>query len=313
MVGEKMKIVMMGTPYFAVPILEMLIKKHTVLLVVTQPDREVGRKKILTPSPLKEKAIALSIPVFQPVSLKNDYDKIIQLEPDLIVTAAYGQMLPKKLLDQVKAINVHGSLLPRYRGGAPIQYALFDGLTETGVTIMYMAYQMDSGDVIKQEAIPIEPKDNYQSLSIKLSYLGARLLNEVLEDVNQNKIERKPQDINQVSFAYTLKQIDEWISFKQTSEQIINRIRGLSPDIGATAFIKNATLKFYQAQKSDIIDDKAVPGTILVAKKQLIIKTVDGSIEILQIQAPGKKVMAVKDFLNGQNIIKQGDVFQEGS
>ena len=205
-------------------------------------------------------------------------------------------MLPKKLLDQVKAINVHGSLLPRYRGGAPIQYALFDGLTETGVTIMYMAYQMDSGDVIKQEAIPIEPKDNYQSLSIKLSYLGARLLNEVLEDVNQNKIERKPQDINQVSFAYTLKQIDEWISFKQTSEQIINRIRGLSPDIGATAFIKNATLKFYQAQKSDIIDDKAVPGTILVAKKQLIIKTVDGSIEILQIQAPGKKSWPSKTF-----------------
>ncbi len=308
-----MKIVMMGTPSFAVPILEMLNKKHTVLLVVTQPDKPTGRKKVLTESLVKMKAKELSIEVFQPKKLKMDYQRIIDLKPDFIITAAYGQMLPKELLDQIPAINVHGSILPKYRGGAPIQYALFDGLRETGVTVMYMAYQMDSGDIIKQDVVQIYENDNYLSLSQRMSLVGADLLDSVLNDISQGIKHRIPQNPERVSFAYTLKYEDEFISFHQPTESIINRIKGLAPEPGAHAIIKNSLIKFYRAQKSDIIDSKAVPGTVLQSKKRLIIKTLDGSIEILEIQAPGKKIMHIKDFLNGQTIIKDDDVFIEGS
>ena len=308
-----MKIIFMGTPEFAVPILEMLHQEHEVLMVITQPDKEVGRKRILTPSPVKVKALELGLQVKQPTKLKADYEYLFDLKADYIVTAAYGQMLPNELLDLIKAINVHGSLLPSYRGGAPIQYALFDGLKETGVTIMYMAYKMDSGDIIKQGKLMIEDQDNYQTLAYKLSLLGTELLKEVLIDISLGHIDHKKQDESLVTFAYTLKPQDEVIHFNETTEKIINRIRGLSPNIGATAHIKNTTLKFFLAQKSDIIDDKVVPGTVLSISKRLIIKTKDSAIEMLQVQAPGKKVMAVKDFLNGQNIISLGDVFQEGS
>ncbi len=308
-----MKIVMMGTPRFAVPILEMLHKKHTVLLVVTQPDKPTGRKKILTESAVKVKAKELNLEIFQPVKLKTEYQKIIELKPDFIITAAYGQMLPKELLDQIPAINVHGSILPKYRGGAPIQYALFDGLKETGVTVMYMAFQMDSGDIIKQEVVQIYENDNYLTLSERMSIVGANLLDSVLNDISQGIKHRIPQNKDKVSFAYTLKHEDEFISFHQSTESIINRIKGLAPEPGAHAILKNSIIKFYRAQKSDIIDSKAVPGTVLQSKKRLIIKTLDGSIEILEIQAPGKKIMNIKDFLNGQTIIKDDDVFIEGS
>jgi methionyl-tRNA formyltransferase len=307
-----MKIVMMGTPSFAVPILEMLHEKHQVLLVVTQPDKPVGRKKIMTASPVKIKAIELNLPVFQPVKLKKEYQNILELHPDFIITAAYGQMLPMELLDQVNAINVHGSLLPEYRGGAPIQYALFDGKKTTGCTIMYMAYQMDSGDIIKQASIPIDPTDDYQTLSRKLSILGTSLLDQVLTDLPKKIIKRTPQNPEQVTFAYTLKHQDEEISFNKTSESIINRIRGLSPEPGAHAYLKNEIIKFYKAKISDIIDSNEIPGTVLETKKKLIIKTLDSAVEILEIQAPGKKQMNVKDFLNGQTIILKGDVFIEG-
>jgi methionyl-tRNA formyltransferase len=307
-----MNIVFMGTPQFSVPILEMLSKKHHVLAVVTQPDKKVGRKKEITFSPVKMKALSLNLPVFQPIQLKTDYDFILSLNPDLIVTAAYGQMLPKELLDQVTAINVHGSILPSYRGGAPIQYALFDGLSETGVTIMYMAFKMDSGDIIKQYKIHIDEDDNYQSLSQKLSLLGVRLLEEVLDDLTHGHIIRLPQDEKKVTFAKTLTYKDEMISFMWPSDKIINRIRGLSPEIGASATINGVVLKVYKAKKSDIMTLHQVPGTVLQSKKKLIIKTIDGAIELLEIQAPGKKKMSVSDFLNGQNIIKDGDVFIEG-
>jgi methionyl-tRNA formyltransferase len=309
-----MNIVFMGTPEFACPILEMLHQHHNVLLVVTQPDKPFGRKKILTPSPIKSLATKLNLHVFQPEKLKEDYLKIIELKPDLIITAAYGQMLPKELIDQIVAINVHGSLLPEYRGGAPIQYALFDGKRETGITIMYMAFKMDSGDIIKQSSIPIEFEDNYQTLSEKLSLLGAKLLKEVLETYEMGQIKSIPQDSSLVTFAYTLKYRDEKLSFDWTTEKIINRIRGLSPEPGAYAMLHGQTIKFYHARKSDIIIDSSIkPGTILKVKKELLIKTQDGVIEILEILVPGKKKMAVKDFLNGQNIIKENDVFIEGN
>jgi methionyl-tRNA formyltransferase len=244
-----MNIVFMGTPEFACPILEMLHQHHNVLLVVTQPDKPFGRKKILTPSPIKSLATKLNLHVFQPEKLKEDYLKIIELKPDLIITAAYGQMLPKELIDQIVAINVHGSLLPEYRGGAPIQYALFDGKRETGITIMYMAFKMDSGDIIKQSSIPIEFEDNYQTLSEKLSLLGAKLLKEVLETYEMGQIKSIPQDSSLVTFAYTLKYRDEKLSFDWTTEKIINRIRGLSPEPGAYACFMDRQSSFIMLEK----------------------------------------------------------------
>jgi methionyl-tRNA formyltransferase len=311
MVGDMMKLIFMGTPEFAVPILTMLQKKHQVMLVVTQPDKPVGRKKTLNPTPVKVKAMELGIPVFQPIKLKDDYKTLIDLKPDYLITAAYGQMLPKALIEEVTCLNVHGSLLPKYRGGAPIQYALFDGQKETGVTIMYMAYQMDSGDIIKQASLPILPEDNYQTLSKRLSNLGSVLLEDVLKDLEKGVIYKKPQDPKDVSFAYTIKPYDEYLDFHQTTQNILNKIRGLSPEPGATARIKNIALKFYKAEESDIIDSKAHPGTIVFSKKRLTIKTLDGAIDILEIQAPGKKQMAIKDFLNGQNLLTEGDQFDE--
>ena len=309
-----MNLVFMGTPEFACPILEMLHQHHNILLVVTQPDKPVGRKKILTPSPIKSLATQLGLNIFQPEKLKEDYLKILALSPDLVITAAYGQMLPKELLEQVVAINVHGSLLPEYRGGAPIQYALFDGKKETGVTIMYMAFKMDSGEIIKQASIPIDGEDNYQTLSHKLSLLGAKLLKEVLDAYALGKIESRPQDPSQVTFAYTLKYQDEKLSFDWPTEKIINKIRGLSPEPGAYSIFHGQTIKFYHARKSDImIDSSIMPGTILKVKKELLIKTWDGVVEILEILVPGKKKMTVKDFLNGQNMFKENDVFIEGN
>lgn len=304
-----MKIVFMGTPKFAVPILEMLIKEHQVVLVVSQPDKPVGRKRLLKQSLVKQLAIKNNIAVFQPVVLKKEYQKIIELAPDMIITAAYGQMLPKELLDAVTALNVHGSLLPKHRGGAPIQYALFEGLKQTGVTVMYMALKMDSGDIIKQAAITIDSTDNYLSLSNKLSILGANVLNEVLCDLEKGIIERFPQDEQKASVAYTLKRKDEKICFHQRSCMIINRIQGLSPEPGAFAEIKKNIIKVYAAQESDIIDSSAVAGTILLTKKKLIVATKDGAIEILEIQAPGKRRMKTRDFLNGQTILKENDIF----
>lgn len=303
----------MGTPLFAVPILEKLNSKHDVVLVVTQPDKPVGRKKVLTPSAVKQKAKLLQLPVFQPLKLRSEYQMILDLKPDLIVTAAYGQMLPKALLDSIKAINVHGSLLPKYRGGAPIQYALFDGLKETGITIMFMAYQMDSGDIIEQKKIKINQEDNYYTLSHKLSLLGSQMILDVIRDYESNQIKRFPQDETQISFAYTLKRSDEKIDFNQPSQVIVNRIRGLSPEPGAYAYLKNNLIKFYRAKISDIIDSEARPGTVIENKKKLLISTLDGTVEILEIQTPGKRQMATIDFLNGQTIIQKGDVFIEGN
>ncbi len=304
-----MKIVFMGTPQFAIETLEMLIEQHNVILVVSQPDKPVGRKRMLQQSPVKQVAVANQIPVFQPEKLTKDYQIILDLKPDMIITAAYGQMLPKELLDKITALNVHGSLLPAYRGGAPIQYALFDGLAQTGVTIMYMALKMDSGDIIKQKIVEIDEADNYLTLSRKLSVSGKQALQEVLEDLEKNIIHRMPQEQSKITYAYTIKRSDEQICFSQTTKRIINRIRGVSPEPGAYALINNSLIKFYEARKSDIISSSDVSGMVLCIKKKLIVKTKDGAAEILTIQAPGKKKMNTKDFLNGQNIIKKNDVF----
>lgn len=303
-------IVFMGTPAFAKPILEMLIeKKYPVGLVVTQPDKVVGRKKELEMSEVKKVALEHGIEVFQPIKIKDSYQYILDKKPKLLITAAYGQILPKALLEQVKAINVHGSLLPKYRGGAPIQYALFNGETKTGITLMEMVYKMDAGDMIEQVIVDIDPKDNYGSLSAKLSIAGRDLLEKRIDDILNGTYEKIQQDESQVTFAYTLKFEDERLNFFESSEWNINRLRGLMPNIGAHFMIDNTLVKVFDMEESDIISLR--PGEIKVNRKEIFIGTKTKTLKLLEIQQESKKRMFVKDYLNGQNLFKDGGFIHE--
>lgn len=300
-----MRIVFMGTPEFAKGVLQKLIEnKKNIIMVVTQPDKKVGRKKTIAFSPVKELAIKYSIPCFQPRKVKDEIAEILVLRPDLIITAAYGQMLPKELLDQVMVLNVHGSILPKYRGGAPIQHALINGEKEVGVTIMKTALKMDSGPIIKIGRLKVLEEDDYGSLSIKLSELGANLLIDTLE----NPIIEIVQNESEATYAPILTFEDEVIDFSQTTNRIINRLKALLPTPGGSFYHKSTWFKIYKIKKSDIITHEEVPlGTIISLDKQLIIKTKDGTINILEIQQAGKKRMHIKDFLNGQNVFKENE------
>lgn len=298
-----MKIIFMGTPKFAVPSLKRLIEENfEIVAVLTQPDKVQGRRREIIYSPVKEFALKNNLKVLQPVKIKDFTEEILSLNADLIVTAAYGQILPKDLLDNIKAINVHGSLLPAYRGGAPIQYSLFDGLDKTGVTIMDMAFKMDSGDIIKKGEVDILESDNYETLSDKLSLVGADLLIDVLN----NDYPRIKQDESLVTFAYTLKREDEFLDFYKSGDSVINRLRGLMPEPGASFIINETTIKVFNIKKSDIIKEMNT-GEVYLTNKNLYVKAEDSILEILEIQVPGKRRMAVRDFLNGQSIVKSGD------
>lgn len=303
-----MKILFMGTPEFAVQVLKKLLENnYNVIGVVTQPDSYVGRKRVLTYPPVKELALKHNIEVYQPRNLREEFEEILNLKPDLIITAAYGQMLPNELLDNIKAINVHGSVLPSYRGGAPIQKAIFDGEKETGITIMYMAEQMDSGDIIKTSIIPIKDDDNTLTLTNKLSVLGSNLLLEVLKNYPDFNFPRKKQDESKVTFAYALKREDEIIDFNDEAINVVNRVRGLAPNIGATMFINDKQVKVYLAKKFDIINVEE-PGTVIEVKDKLLIAAINGAVSIEEIQVAGRNKMNIKQFLNGQNIFKLGDI-----
>jgi len=294
------KVVFMGTPEFAVPILEMLIKETNVILVVTQPDKEVGRKHELKFSPIKELALKNNIEVFQPLKIKQDYQLILEKNPDIIITCAYGQIVPNELLEtpKYKAINVHASLLPKLRGGAPIHHAIIDGYKETGITIMYMSEKMDAGDIISQEKVLIEDKDNVGTLHDKLSELGTKLLYETLPSIfngTNNKIKQKEED---VTYGYNIKREEEKIDFNKTAEAIYNQIRGLNPWPLANAYLDDSEIKIIEANVVDGYSGKC--GQIVdITKNSLIVKCKDKSLEINKIKPFGKKEMLVKDYING--------------
>ena len=242
-----MRIVFMGTPDFSVPILKNLIKHYEVILVVTQPDKPVGRKRVLTASPVKDVAIEHGIEVFQPIKIRNDFQKIIDLKPDYIVTAAYGQILPRGLIDNVHSINIHASLLPLYRGGAPIQKSIMNLDKETGISIMKMEYKMDSGDVYYQESIPIKDVDTTTSLTKKLSILGSEMILEYLN--NPKKYPPVSQDESKATFAYNITFDDQIINWNQKSSVIEAHIRAMQDEPGAITYIGDHILKIYEARK----------------------------------------------------------------
>lgn len=290
----------MGTPEFAVPVLEKLIKNTNVVLVVTQPDKQACRGKKVVFSPIKQVAIANNIEVFQPVRLKDEYDEILKYQPDVIVTCAYGQILPQELLyaPEFNTINVHASLLPRLRGGAPIHHAIINGDNKTGITIMESDIGMDSGDILYQEEVAITEEDTYDTLAGKLSVLGAECLIKTLPQVFDGSIARKKQDISLVTVGYTIKKEEEKIDFNKSAFEVINLIKGLSSHPGAYALLNGERIKIYFA----IVGDKSSKpyGTITkVDKDGICVATNDYDIKITDIQMPNKKRMSVKDMLNG--------------
>lgn len=313
-----MKIVFMGTPEFSTRILKDLHKKYPVSLVVTQPDKLVGRKKVLTYSPVKETALELGIEVFQPVQIKEDYQRILEEKPDIIITAAYGQIIPQIVLDYPKygAINVHGSLLPLLRGGAPIQRAIMRLHNTTGITIMYMAMKMDSGDIISQRSIPILDNDTSVTLFDKLSYIGSTLLLDTLPSIFDGTNPRRAQDEHMVTYGFNLKREEEIINWDKSAEEIDAHVRAFTPSPTVYTTMDDQPIKILKVSYELRLNENDVSkpnGTIVKIEKERIgVKVSNGMIYVYEVQLSGKNRQDIKTFMNGagRNIIIVDKVFK---
>lgn len=308
------KIVFMGTPAFSAPILRMLVEEgYDVISVVTQPDRPVGRKKILTPTPVKEEALRLGLPIYQPEKLKNpeELQHVLDLNPDLVVTAAFGQILPTAILEAPKlgAINVHASLLPAYRGGAPIHQAIIDGQKETGVTIMYMVDRLDAGDIISQTTVEIGKTDHTGSMFEKLSAAGTELLKETLPSIIEGTNNRISQDEEKVTFARNISREQERIDWSKTAEAIYNQVRGLHPWPVAYTVFQDANMKIWWAEEAASSKTGAPGEVVELTEEAILVQTGEGVLAITELQPAGKKRMTAKDYLQGPKI-QAGDLFE---
>ena len=302
-INKELKIVFMGTPDFAVPILEALIDKYGVRAIVTQPDKEVGREKILKPTPIKEVGIKNTILVLQPKKIREEYAEIVALEPDIIITCAYGQIIPKELLNcpRLGCINVHASLLPKLRGGAPIHRAIINGFSKTGITIMYMNEGMDKGDIITQREIPIEDTDTAESLHDKLSILGRDLLMDTLPSIIDGTNTRTKQDEAEATYGFNISREDEHIDFSKTTRQVFNQIRGLNSWPGAYTTYEGKILKVWASRIGSNYDPMKNNGEIINTYDDGFgVKTSNGEIVITMVQPEGKKKMSAIDFINGE-------------
>ena len=296
-----MRVVFMGTPIFAVNVLQGLIDNYDVVGVVSQPDKMVGRHQEIRYTPVKELALKHNIKVLQPNRIKDEYQEIIDLNPDIIITCAYGQIIPEELLLYPKygCINVHASLLPKYRGGAPIHRSIINGDKETGITIMYMDVGMDTGDIISQSKIDILDTDNLESIHDKLSVIGTKLLLDTLPSIFDGTNNRIKQNEDEVVYAYNIKREEEHIDFNKTSREVFNLIRGLSPVPSSNAVIFNQEMKILES----IILDKEYNGKcgeiVDVVKEGIVVKTKDSAIIITKIKPFGKKLMDATSYVNG--------------
>jgi methionyl-tRNA formyltransferase len=312
-----MKILFMGTPDFAAVTLEKLVaSEHELLGVVTQPDKQKGRGRELSCSPVKELAIKHNIPVYQPNKVKEPefLDLIREMAPEVIVVAAFGQILPKAFLDipSYGCINVHGSLLPKYRGAAPIQYSIIDGESETGITIMYMDVGIDTGDMILQESLPIDENETGGSLFDKMAYLGADLLLEALEQLKAGTAVRIPQDNEKATYVKILNKDMGLLDFNQPAVKLERLIRGLNPWPSAYTYLEGKTLKLWQADVEPLKESSALPGQIMeIRKASLVVATGDGALVIKELQLEGKKRMTTDAFLRGCSV-ELGTVLGQG-
>ncbi len=302
-----MKIIFMGTPEFSVPILKALNEKYEVCLVVSQPNR-VKKKGVLLDTPVAACAKELNLELFQPTAIKDDYQKILDMNADVLVTAAYGQYVPTKILNSFKkCLNVHASLLPKHRGGAPIQRCLINGDSKTGVAIMEMVKRLDAGKVYALKEYEILDDDNNTSLFNKLSIIGRDLLIDSIEDIYNDKNLGIPQNDEEATFSSNILPSEEVISLNNKSKDIVNLIRGLSYEPGAYLLINDIKLKVFKAKAVAYAGNEPC-GYVLSTKKQILLKTLDGAIELLEVLYPGKKILSGRDFSNGQKIFVEGNI-----
>jgi methionyl-tRNA formyltransferase len=299
------RIIFAGTPDFAVPCLRMLLaSKHEVCAVYTQPDRPAGRGRRLQPSPVKELAVSEGIPVFQPLSLKPEADlqRLRDLNPDLMVVVAYGMILPQAALDIPKfgCLNVHGSLLPRWRGAAPIQRSLMAGDKKTGVTIMRIIHKLDAGDILHKEECVITAQDTSGDLYDKLAMLGAVGLGKVLVQLESGTVTAEKQDENLVTYAEKLSKSEAFLDWTQSAEQLDKNVRGLNPWPVAQTLYKGQVLRIWQAEPL-VFDIKTDTGTVICTNKTLDVATGNGLLRLHEVQLPGGKRMPIQAFLNAHH------------
>lgn len=301
-VNKNIKIVFMGTPSFAVPILEGLIENYEVVLVVCQPDRKKDRKgNVLIPE-IKRVAIDNKIDVFQPLKIREDYQLIIDKKPDMIITCAYGQIIPRELLDFPKygCINVHGSLLPKLRGGAPIHWAIINGFSKTGITVMKMSEKMDAGDIISQRSLDIGCDEILDSLYDRMSVLGRVLLIDTIPSILDGSAKYLNQDENEVTFGFNVGKDMEKIDFSRSCVEIKNLVRGLNSIPGAYSILDGKRMKIYQVEILDSKYNSGKCGEIVdVSRDGFIVQCGDGYIKVLEIALEGKKRIMVSDYFNG--------------
>lgn len=308
-----MKLVFLGTPEFAVPSLEALVRAgHEVTAVYTQPDRPAGRKQELKPPPVKEAALRLGLEVRQPERIRHCVDELAALKPDAMAVVGYGQILPQAIIDipPLGILNVHASLLPRYRGAAPIQWAIANGETVTGVTIMRIDAGLDTGDIVLQESTEIGPEETAPELAARLAPMGARLLVRALEGLASGELKPVPQDHAKATLAPILKREDGLIDFRWPAAKIANRARGFQPWPGAWTWWRGQRLYLWRCRPAEA-ESPAVPGKMFSFGRRLFIACGEGTVlEVLELQPEGKKRMEAGAFLNGHRIA-ESDILGE--
>jgi methionyl-tRNA formyltransferase len=307
-----MKVLFMGTSNFAVPILHQLMKSgRKIVGVVTQPDKPKGRGMKIGPSPVKEAAIELGLPVFQPSETSQEtFIKLVkELFPDIIILSAFGQILPKEILEIPKynCINVHPSLLPKYRGPAPIQWAIINGEKETGVSIFILNERLDAGDIIAQKKVEIKEEDNAETLSIKLSHIGAKLVDEIIDEIKYGNIIRIPQDDKEATYAPSLEKEDGLVDWELPAKKIHNLVRGLYSWPGTYTFLEDKMIKIcetavYEEDSYEMGPKKCGKILTRIKNQGWLVSTGQGKIIIKKIQPEGKKVMSVDEFCCGHHV-----------
>ena len=310
----KKRVIFMGTPQFACAILEALHELDCeIITVISQPDRKVGRKQEVKATPVKELAIAYEIPVLQPEKIADAYEAIKTLNPDLIVTCAYGQFIPSRILDlpKHKSVNVHASLLPKYRGGAPIHMAIVNGEKESGVTLMRMVKKMDAGAILFQDKVLIEKGETMGSLHDKLQVCGADCLKKNFDELFDSSIQEYPQDESLVSFAPNITREMEFVSFNRKSQDIVNHINGLSPWPVAYGLLDDKKIKFYTAYEIDYQGKETVGTIIGLIDKAIAVKTIDSAVCIPDLQVEGKKRMDAASVWAGNASSLNQHIFKE--
>lgn len=296
-----MRIVFMGTPVFATAILKRLVEDgHEVVGVVSQPDKKVGRKQIVTPTAVKQCAMDLNIPVFQPEKIKEDNQQVFDWKPDLIVTCAYGQMIPEHILNYppLGSLNVHASLLPKLRGGAPIHKAIIYGYEKTGVSIMRMVRKMDAGDYMMQDEVVIGADDTTEVLHDKLMVCGANLISKAIDTLAKGEAVFVAQKEEEATFAYNISKEEEVIDITATKDVVYNQIRGLISWPVGHIVVNGKKIKIHQAARTTM-KAKGEAGTLFACDKRLYLNCIDGCIELVEVQLEGKKKTSAADFMNG--------------